>query len=112
VRNGGATKDTREHRPQADIKIFNPSIWTGENMAGGAELNMSFTKLIQIWIDEKVDYNISRNFCTPGAVCGHYKQVISRATTEIGCGINRQSNTSGEKWKNQASMLVCNYSPG
>lgn len=63
---------------------------------GGAMLN---------WEKEKAFWNNATGTCQPGKTCTHYTQMVWRATTEIGCGINRAA--SGQ-WK---TLMVCNYNP-
>ena len=33
------------------------------------------------------DYREPQNYCRPGAVCGHFTQIIWAATEEVGCGV-------------------------
>ena len=54
------------------------------------------------WTGESKDYDERRFQCAPGEVCGHFTQIIWRATKEVGCGVAGGSN--GEFW-------VCYYSP-
>eukprot|EP00953_Heterococcus_sp_UTEX-ZZ885_P005950 3684-Heterococcus_DN1.PRE.1 len=65
---------------------------------------------VQMWIDEKSAYSYGSNSCAPGKVCGHYTQIVWRATTEIGCAkatcgsFAILGDASGTVW-------VCQYSP-
>lgn len=61
------------------------------------------TQVTDSWGREKDDYSYATNTCAPGKVCGHYTQVIWKATTEIGCG-NAVCSDNTQIW-------VCNYSP-
>ena len=47
----------------------------GENLyasSGAAD----YPGAVQSWYDEVTDYNYNSNECNPGAVCGHYTQVL------------------------------------
>ncbi len=61
------------------------------------------TQVIDFWGSEKDNYSYVTNTCTPGKVCGHYTQIIWKATTQIGCG-NAVCSDNSQIW-------VCNYSP-
>lgn len=74
----------------------------GQNLfvSYGATSRPSF--VVGKWAEESKDYDERRFRCAPGEVCGHFTQIIWRATKEVGCGVARGGN--GEFW-------VCNYSP-
>ncbi|KAI7727963.1 hypothetical protein M8C21_002808 [Ambrosia artemisiifolia] len=72
----------------------------GENLAYGADLNGLWA--VQLWIDERLDYDHSKNECT--AMCGHYTQVVWNTTERVGCGKSKCDNG----W---ANFVVCNYDP-
>jgi len=42
-------------------------------------------KVVDSWGSEKADYDYANNSCTPGKMCGHYTQMVWRATTTVGC---------------------------
>ncbi len=56
--------------------------------------------VVRAWAGEARRYDYRANSCRD--VCGHYTQVVWRATREVGCGVARSSGY--EVW-------VCNYSP-
>ncbi|MBD2580362.1 hypothetical protein H6G50_22125 [Oscillatoria sp. FACHB-1406] len=86
-------EDKFEHRPDGRY---------GENLASASGQQLSPARVVDMWGNEVRDYNYARNSCAPGKMCGHYTQVVWRKTTEVGCGIARDSNR--EIW-------VCNYNP-
>jgi hypothetical protein len=55
-----------------------------------------------MWVQEARSFNPASGGCAPGAVCGHYTQVVWRSTHLVGCGM--VSCGGSEVW-------VCNYSP-
>lgn len=74
----------------------------GENLFAVTGGKFLPSQVVARWIDEAKHYDRSTNECLNGAVCGHFTQVISGSTEEIGCGVAR--NAWREVW-------VCNYNP-
>lgn len=71
----------------------------GENLAAGSSID----RMLDLWKDEKDNYNPSTGQCRSGKTCGHYTQMVWSDTTEIGCGV-----ASHRRYGN---VMVCNYSP-
>lgn len=107
-----ANKDTFEHSPEKDRQGIIAGSFAGENLSNDSETNQNMQKLIQGWIDEKQHLASDAKTCAAGKVCGHYTQMVWRATTEVGCGVFRKSNSLGVEFKGQASYFVCIYNPG
>jgi hypothetical protein len=82
-----------EHRP-------NPQ--HGENLFEIRGGNAAPTEVVSDWVAEQKDYDSAANKCKSGAVCGHFTQVVSRSSTQVGCA--RAGNARREVW-------VCNYNP-
>lgn len=79
----------------------------GENIWAGYGYGMwNVQEMVQDWINEKQNYSYETNICAPGAMCGHYTQVVWNTTKEIGCGI-ASCTQNGEEGK----IFVCRYSP-
>ncbi len=79
----------------------------GENIAG---YNTDVGQGVQLWINEKKDYQ--GGVLTPEnwSPSGHYTQMVWRGTTQVGCGTappNGQPSPAGLAF----SILVCRYSP-
>lgn len=82
-----------DHRPQSPY---------GENLFWGSGKRWSPQDVVKSWADEARFYDYASNTCQRGKVCGHYTQIIWRKTTQVGCGVAR--DTRQEIW-------VCNYNP-
>lgn len=72
----------------------------GENLAWASGQKLDAYKVVKMWHDEKKDYNYQNNSCR--AVCGHYTQVIWKASRHVGCAMA----SCGRK-----EIWVCNYDP-
>lgn len=82
----------------------------GENIfADTGSANAS--AVVADWVAEKANYNYANNSCA--GTCGHYTQVVWRASTELGCGVKLCTSGSpfgsfnGGQWQ----LWVCNYNP-
>jgi len=91
-----ATRGVFEHR----TTDFGENIFVASNPAAAMSLVMNQ------WLGERQYWDNTKGKCAAGKTCTHYTQAVWKATTQLGCGINR--NGAG-KWK---AMLVCNYNPG
>ena len=74
----------------------------GENLAWSMGRELNSADPVKMWHDEEKDYNYQSNKCAPGAVCGHYTQVVWKNSKKLGCGAAVCGNS--EVW-------VCNYYP-
>lgn len=107
-------QDKWQHSSDADYKMHLPPSYnfTGENLAVVAGSGRQVTKDgLALWLAEQKNWNAQTAKCQTGKICGHYTQVVWRKTTKIGCGINRQSTTMGDRWRGQTQFLSCNYNP-
>jgi len=71
----------------------------GENMVFDTS---SPSLAVDLWAAEAVNYDYNNHTCLDDNIsnCYHYIQLVSRNTTEIGCGVSTVCN-----------IVVCNYSP-
>ncbi len=79
--------------------------YVGENIYG-ASGQASGTDAVASWVSEGADYDRPTNRCAAGRVCGHYTQVVWRATTKVGCALH---TCPGLRF---GSTVVCDYAPG
>lgn len=79
--------------------------YIGENIyasSGAATAQDAVTN----WAAEGTSYDYASNTCAGGAICGHYTQIVWRATTHVGCALH---NCAGLQFP---STIVCDYGPG
>jgi pathogenesis-related protein 1 len=77
--------------------------YVGENIYGSGG-QASGTAAVQLWAQEEANYDYANNSCN--GVCGHYTQIVWRATTKVGCALH---TCPGLQY---GSTVVCNYAPG
>lgn len=77
--------------------------YVGENIYGSGG-NATGVDAVRLWVAEEANYNYANNSCS--GVCGHYTQVVWRATTMVGCAVH---TCPGLQF---GATVVCNYGPG
>lgn len=81
----------------------------GENIFASTN-SRTPTQVVNSWAAEKANYTYATNSCAVGQACGHYTQIVWRASTGIGCAT--QTCTTGSPFGSGAwSFTVCNYAP-
>ncbi|XP_078681759.1 glioma pathogenesis-related protein 1-like [Branchiostoma floridae x Branchiostoma belcheri] len=89
---------------------YSAELWVGENLyASTGSYNAG--EETENWHSEVSDYTYSSNSCASGRVCGHYTQVVWATSNKLGCGM-KFCATLANSYLNNASLVVCNYSPG
>jgi hypothetical protein len=63
------------------------------------------------WTAEKKDFDGAANHCADGAVCGHYTQLVWRATRGVGCAVATCTTGSPVPDTGAWTLVVCNYAP-
>ncbi|KAF0931138.1 hypothetical protein E2562_002495 [Oryza meyeriana var. granulata] len=58
---------------------------------------------VAAWAEEAQHYNYGANACSAGEECGHYKQMMWRDSTQVGCA--SVTCASGE------TLMACQYEP-
>ena len=76
---------------------------TGQNLAYWSNPSTPVGKLVQLWMDEKKDYDLKSGACAGGKVCGHYTQMVWNKSTKVGCGATQCPG--------MGLYLVCDYTP-
>ncbi|CAN4112055.1 unnamed protein product [Withania somnifera] len=66
----------------------------GENLAMGYG-DFSAVEAVNLWVGEKPNYHYASNSCRD-RMCGHYTQVVSKDTIQVGCA--RLKCANGEWW--------------
>lgn len=84
----------------------------GENIAAATPDYWDTWNMVMAWADEVSDYNYQDNSCAAGKQCGHYTQIVWRATTRVGCAMkvctqNSPFGAQAPTWH----YWVCNYDP-
>ncbi|KAE8807165.1 PR-1a pathogenesis related protein (Hv-1a) [Hordeum vulgare] len=88
-----------------DCKLQHSGGPYGENIFwGSAGADWKAADAVKLWVDEKKDYDYGSNTCAGEKVCGHYTQVVWRASTSIGCARVVCNNNGGV-------FITCNYEP-
>ena len=85
----------------------------GQNLYTATENMFSLTTGIQIWYDEKKDFDFDTRECTEDKMCGHYTQVVWANSSEVGCAVHdcAKLEKSAKMKGKEALYLVCNYGP-
>lgn len=84
----------------------------GENLAATTPGAWTPPRVVTDWASEARDYDYANNRCAAGEVCGHYTQLVWRATTGVGCVVKTCTENSPfapdfTTWQ----LWVCNYTP-
>jgi uncharacterized protein YkwD len=77
--------------------------YVGENVYGTSG-TANAMGAVSLWAGEKANYNYETNMCT--GTCGHYTQIVWRASLELGCALSTCPDLT------YRSSIVCNYGPG
>jgi len=79
--------------------------YVGENIYASSG-TASAHDAVFAWADEVAHFHYDTNSCDANQACGHYTQVVWRASENVGCAIG---NCAGLRFK---STIVCDYGPG
>jgi uncharacterized protein YkwD len=72
----------------------------GENLYEATGFSPTPDHVVKAWAAEARNYEYQSNTCS--SMCGHYTQLIWKATTMVGCGVAKDAKR--ELW-------VCDYTP-
>ena len=93
------------HNPQLEDRQL------GENLAAFTDVTGTIEKAVGGWAAEASDYDLAHNRCAPGAVCGHYTQLVWRDTRQVGCAVVDCDRNSPFPNFPRWQLWVCDYSP-
>ena len=82
----------------------------GENLYASSSESTP-AKVVQAWAAEAPSYDYAGNRCASGAVCGHYTQLVWRATKQVGCASARCTRNSPLPGFSTWYLYVCDYAP-
>lgn len=85
------------------------AFYVGENIFGSSGTATAHDAMLMPtfgWAAEAAHYHYATNTCDAGSTCGHYTQVVWRATQKVGCAIGRCAGLM------YPSTIVCDYGPG
>ncbi|MFP2927821.1 CAP domain-containing protein [Pyxidicoccus sp. 3LG] len=84
----------------------------GENLAAATPDYLDTPDVVKDWAKEASNYDYASNSCAEGKVCGHYTQVVWRATKRVGCAtqVCTQNSPFGARFPTW-QLWVCNYGP-
>lgn len=88
----------------AQFRSMGQPYYVGENIFASSA-NATAQQAVQSWASEGANYNYATNTCSTGT-CGHYTQVVWRATVKIGCA---KVNCPAIQFP---STILCDYGPG
>jgi hypothetical protein len=93
-----------DHNPNASM---GHPYYVGENVFGtsGTARPDTAQQAVTSWASEGARYDHASNTCS-GTTCGHYTQIVWRATRKLGCALG---DCPGLTFR---TSLVCNYGPG
>jgi len=91
-----------DHLASIGVMEHNLQLRVGQNLYVISGATARPAMVVRRWAEEAADYREPQNYCRPGAVCGHFTQIIWAATEEVGCGV--AGGMRGQFW-------VCFYLP-
>ncbi|KAG8059193.1 hypothetical protein GUJ93_ZPchr0002g25202 [Zizania palustris] len=88
---------------RGDCALVHSSGPYGENLFWGSGTGWSPAQAVGAWLAEQPQYNYWSNRCY-GGMCGHYTQIMWRASRRVGCAMVTCYNGRG-------TFITCNYDP-
>uniref|UniRef100_A0A0D9VLY4 SCP domain-containing protein n=1 Tax=Leersia perrieri TaxID=77586 RepID=A0A0D9VLY4_9ORYZ len=81
---------------RGDCALVHSSGPYGENLFWGSGTGWSPAQAVGAWLAEQPRYNYWSNSCY-GGMCGHYTQIMWRATRRVGCAMVTSCNTANNQ---------------
>ena len=88
---------------QGDCELQHSNGRYGENIFWGSGEGWTPAQAVASWVSERQAYKYLSNSCE-GEACGHYTQVVWRATRRLGCASVACDGGKG-------TFITCNYDP-
>jgi len=91
-------------------KRLGQNLYVQSSSSGFPAFNM--TGVAWNWWNERKDYTYSTMACNTGAICGHFTQLASDQSYQVGCAYANcpTMNVAGATWNN-CLFVVCDYTP-
>ncbi|XP_076820123.1 uncharacterized protein LOC143465620 [Clavelina lepadiformis] len=103
------TKCQFSHNQEGSHSKFKNSIGENIYVAKSPPQTFDVSRAIQLWFDEKAEFDYKALTCTPGAKCGHYTQIAWAKTYKVGCSLTMCDEVTG--FHKDSHLFICNYSP-
>ena len=99
-----------DDEPPAGLVDHNPDRAEGHPWRVGENIYASTRRpradaAVASWAKEARHYDAAANRCARGRTCGHYTQLVWRATTLVGCA---RADCAAHAYRH---AIVCNYAP-
>jgi hypothetical protein len=100
--------------------MHNPALGSlayGENIAATAGRTYTAAEIVGLWASEAPFYDYASITCdeanpaNEAGTCGHYTQLVWRATTVVGCGVRTCTTGSPFGSFSTWTFWVCDYAP-
>ncbi|CAJ2678300.1 unnamed protein product [Trifolium pratense] len=88
---------------KSDCNLVHSNGPYGENLAKGSSGTFTGVSAVNLWVNEKPNYDYNTNACINNGQCLHYTQVVWSNSVRLGCA--RVQCTNG--WW----FVTCNYDP-
>lgn len=90
--------------------VHNPALSGayGENLFAASGGTWTPTAVVESWASEASKYDYANNRCS--ATCGHYTQVVWRASVGVGCA-SKTCTTNSPFGSGSWVLWVCDYAP-
>lgn len=97
---------------QCQLGLDPSQVDLGQNITGTTANKVRTAQLVEVaWGSQAASYDYEKNTCAAGKPCIEYKQVVWRATTQVGCAVTLCDVNSPLSNASEWNLWVCFYSP-